>query len=1665
MDPTIYAYYERLRANPDDAESLAYLWEFYATRGEFQQLATLAEQIAGRRSDTASAADLFYRAGEIWAKNVGRPDKAVACYKRSFELDGGQYQALDAAYQIYVQIGNLRAAAPLLERALAVVTDPMLRVPRLREAAGVYAQAGDLARRIACLDELCELSPDDWDVMRDLAEALIARSQTPQGQPDDGTRAASLLGALAVAMGPEHGLAFAEIALDTHPGDELAYQVIHEAYGAAGRSEELAMRQIAFVTTNPTSVYTPTIRRALAEMYAAVGQVDDAITCLEPLVGDDPSLTRQLAGLYRQAGRVQDLAALLEQLAPSTEPEQRLQDMKDLAALQGAQGDRAAMIATMRAVLAESPADTDALTLVEDDLKARGAYVELRDLLLAAVGAPGCPPDVRIPKLRELGRVNAAQLNDVDAAIEAWREVVETIPTDVDAMRALGELLERNGQWEALADVLAQCADLVAELDERRAVLAKLADVHRDRRDDPNAEAVILTMLWEITPDDDAIALRVARARRDAGDPVGAADVMRARLDAATADNLTQRQAELGAAREAAGQLTEAIEAWREVVGRDPEYRDGWPTLERLLARSGQHAVLYATLVNRAEALPEGVARAALHARAADAARAMGDTATALSEAERAVQMAPDDDSLAGALMNALEASGQRERLLAFVRERTARLADGEGKVELLRRAARVVGLSDATASAGVWQELRDVSKRAGLGDDPEALDALMGLAELKGDLEALAGLFVEAAAATREPEARREILKRRASLLANELGRVEEGVEALAAAAREYGADHAETWQSLERMALDARRFDLAGEAIERLVALTPDDDDDQRAAQAARLVEMVEREVNTPEAIIHALGVLHRADPGDLGVIQRLADLCESEGRYRDAIGYLDQLLEIEGDDEEISKLSQRIAHLSDEKLGDAQRAWEVLLGPVKTGDVACIEMVLELATKHDMHAAVVPILAELSHRVGDRSGRSMLWREVARRKEQFLGDTEGAFEAWVSAAVALVDAEDLARIDALAPQVKRPQRVADAYKAALDGCGDPTLAHELSMRGLGAIEASGGRVQAFEYALAALAKAPADDEVLDAVVRLVPSSRRHSDLFVAFDRRKKAAQSDAERFGVTLRAAETAGGALGDRDTAFQYVEQAIGQAIGRKEPDEEMLARVENACIQADQRRADAGMVSGLVERYARMAEDAVEDSPRVSAVLLRRAGALCEQELALMDHALGLYTRAVSVWPDDVRGAAALEDAAGRMSRLGDVVNLYTRVIDEAYDARVARTYTGRRASLLADRLGRVEEAIEAYQRLAELAPKDLDVVRALQSLLERHGRWQALLMALERESDAGGDRASVFRRMAVIWETRLKNVFEARDIWRRVLKLAPGDEEAKAALERLERRPTIVEADLMAFEESAPNVAPEGPAALVYEAAPVYADAPAYEAAPVYADAPVYDAAPVYADAPVYDAAPVHADAPAYEAAPAEDATYVFDAQSSPQGFFGHAPSHDAAPRLSFSDERADMPTVPPPVDLRSPFADVSPPQMPALPTFTSAEAPAAHSFLEEELSAEYVANEAEVHPVWPSAGPGDALQEAPTPPPPAMPSMPPPLPRMSFPPSPPALPTAPAESPFDALSELSMSDAEEVEASEIDESEIESDDAPSLDDLAALTTLPGQNDPARRRD
>ncbi len=149
------------------------------------------------------------------------------------------------------------------------------------------------------------------------------------------------------------------------------------------------------------------------------------------------------------------------------------------------------------------------------------------------------------------------------------------------------------------------------------------------------------------------------------------------------------------------------------------------------------------------------------------------------------------------------------------------------------------------------------------------------------------------------------------------------------------------------------------------------------------------------------------------------------------------------------------------------------------------------------------------------------------------------------------------------------------------------------------------------------------------------------------------------------------------------------------------------------------------------------------------------------------------------------------------------------------------------------------------------------------------------------------------------------------------------------------------------------------------------------------------------------------------------------------------------------------MPTVPPPLNFGADAAAAAPQiaAPPALPTVNIANA-SGQSFLDApEVSAEFVADDEQVRPVWPAA-PTPATESA-------RPSAPPPLPRVSAPPAPPAELRAPepaASSPFDALDELSASDAEEVDASEVEVS-LSEDDAPSLDDLMALTVAPSGGD------
>lgn len=1388
VDPAVYPYYQRLTQNPDDAEALYVLWQWYGDRGEFQQLATLVEQVAARRLDPVSAADLFYRAGELWAKNVGRMDKAVGNYHRAFELDPGQIPALEAATAIYIQLGNYDLAAQLIERQLAVTSDPHQRLGLLRQLASLRAQTSDPSGQAAALEEIIQIVPNDYEAMRELAGAYLARAAAPGGDIQDSMRAASLLTTIAQGIGGEHALAFAEAALDAWPGEETALTLVREAYLAAGRREDLALREIQFVSANPASALVPMIRRDLAEVYLQAGQIDDAIEAIAPLAAEgDLDAARTLAELYRQAGRMEERVALLAQLPPSSDPVQRIGELREMAEVYGQHGDRESMIAALRQILAIDPADPEALALVEDELRARNAFAELREVLFHAARAPNATAESKKARLREIALLCEQRLGDPSGAIEAWRALLALDPQDAEATSSLEKLLARTERWDELARWLERRALAATDRQERRSLWERLIELHR-RRQDTAAEAEVLRAWWQMDPDDDSVAAQLIDARRRIGDTAGVAEVMQARATSAQGETALQRWSELATYLEQIGETDPAMQAWQQVATLDPARHQAWEAIERLLERTGRHDLLLETLIAHAEGPAAGDLPAVYHARAAELARMLGDLPTAIEQAQRALSLSPNDDATTTLLLDLLEAVGDEQQLLETLRQRASATPDGERKIDLLRRLAQVIDRNDPEEAARIWAELREVSKRTGHSDDPVALEALAKFAERKGDHARLADLLLEASVVAREPTQQCDYLLRRAEILADPLGRTDDALATLREVTDRLAPTHAPTWGRIADLALRIDQPLLAAEALERQLALT--EEDEQKAAIAARLVDLCEHRLDDVPRALAALEAWYDADPTDYTVVDRLVRLNERQERWEEVVKYLEVLAEVEGDEAELSAMVLRIADIAEHKLGAPRKAFDVLANVARQGDSAALDALRGVTERNGLETELVPLLEELAQRAGSPEERARLWREVSQLSEHALKDTERALDAAVRSVMARpAPGEDLDTVLRLARQTKNATRAAEALRAVLAATRESETLHDVAMEGIAFLEGLGAAAAALDLALAVQAQLPADNSLLDAIERLAPAAGRGTDMFIAFDRRRNASRDDSERYNLLLRAARAAAVRLGDQETARGYILQAITQAVKGKTPDESKLLRIEEMARNADQEKPEAGVRAMLVDALVSMADDSAEDDPRMSALLARHAAQICHGDLGQTDRAYTLLTQAVSRWPADQTSAESLEGVAHALGQENELVALYQQVIEEAYEPATARAYKTRLASLLGDKLGRIDEAIGTLQELVEMAPRDLGALRSLQSFLRRHSRYQELLIALERELEVGSpERLATLKEIATIWEEKLRNAFEARNAWKQVLKHMPNDADAIAALNRLERR-------------------------------------------------------------------------------------------------------------------------------------------------------------------------------------------------------------------------------------------------------------------------------------
>jgi len=719
----------------------------------------------------------------------------------------------------------------------------------------------------------------------------------------------------------------------------------------------------------------------------------------------------------------------------------------------------------------------------------------------------------------------------------------------------------------------------------------------------------------------------------------------------------------------------------------------------------------------------------ALHAALADTAaraRPAEEDVDAWLELLRADPADPEPRAILERAEARLRAERKWQRLVDLLLRRVEMGTDRAERVVLLRAAAEIYGgpldsrghafaalttafrldpdakglsaeVKRAAARAGRWSELAAeyAAICAELGDAPSATGHRLELAriladELKDVDRAIAQYRAVLAADARNLRAARALAD-----LIGPLGRWGELAPALALAA-DLDTDAERARELRLRLAeLQATRLASPDEAVtiyERVLT-----DDVARATAGASPLP--------PEAL-DALERFYRRN-------ERWADLARLLGVRATRAA--------EPGSAAAARAHRELADLHAERLGDTGAAIRELEAVVAIDreDRAALRTLETLYEKGGRTVEQLQTLERLAALAGSDSERLLLLRRLA-------AECESKPDGLDVAAKAL---EQVMRLDPLDGEASRSlarlYRQARRWPELIDVITRQiAVAHEARERGelwaaMGVIydeelHENAGAAKAFAAAVALGDERPA---TVAALARFERESRRWSAAIEALETLARVSREPAARVDALMRAAEIAAGPLDDQAAAELYYGRVL-------EVDPEDVGAV-TALAGLQRARRDVGRAVKLL-RDAEARAGAAADKAR----LLYEQGVLQQDDLQDTGEAAELFARALKLAPGQAGAAerlAALYARAGRWEALEPLLDSLASQpagpADGGASGRAAEVDVYMGIAQAAQRLGKLDPALRAYEIAHRRAPDSLAVLRGFAELRMQRGDW------------------------------------------------------------------------------------------------------------------------------------------------------------------------------------------------------------------------------------------------------------------------------------------------------------------------------------------------------
>jgi golgin subfamily B member 1 len=1363
--------------------------------------------------------------GKALAAAVEEPARRVAILKEVLTVQPGDREASAALEESLLRSGSAQDLEAELRRRVAGAENAQVRLEQMRNLARLVERREASADELAELYRaLVALDPEDLEATRKLLQAETALGRWPAAEEAlrkllakerDPVRAVDLQQELAIVLvekvgkGPE-AVGLLKAVLAARPGRPAALRLLGLLLAdpvAAGPAAALAQEEYGRLGDWAQALALLERRIAAAaaservELRAEQARIQEeklvdrrgafSTLCLAVKEGDGAGVLEGLLRLARDLGHVAEACAALLEAAVVVPPERGLSLARAAGRLASDAGDAERFLEAQQCVLRLAPDDPEALEACARQAQAKGKAEEAVTLLRRQLAA-GKTKEERAGRLLQIARLLAGELQRSEEAAEAFRAALKEGAEPQEVLGPLAEALlnadrakdavevlnKEVALWEKQNDVahatrarLRKARILDQDLGDPTAAVAEYSEVLARRPNAPEALDGLEAMLGGSARRQAAEVL--VKVHETNQDPQRLVLALEAIADAETQPEkraaVLKRIAEVqvGALREPAlafATLARAVRlrpkdyALRAEIGKIAAAAELVPDFVALLEElvAGLRGPQAAPLLLELGQLDEGP---------------LQDPARAQQRYTQALEAAPGSLAVLQALYRLAQKHGGAERLVSAAEALAAVTKDAGQKVALLREAASsAIGVK----AEALWKELLQIAPEdelaiqalerlfAQAGPDQEwAGTLLVPVYERRGDSARLV-LALEVQAPRGAKPADRAAIWSKAAALRESLGQAPQAFAARLHALRNNPGD-TKLAEAIERQAVSLGVVEELVAAYEDILGAV-DPAAPEQPILLGRLAALVDSRLGRPERAVELYASLVARVPGQVAVLQRLAELDRQLARYTDLIGVLRlQIQHFSAEPGKRKELFFEIASLLEGPLGDqdgAMAAYREILA-IDPSDPAALEKLGRLlgdAKRWDELAKLLGQVVQKAEAEGAREDADGLRLRLGAIRAQHLGDPAGALECFGAV-------------------LKRSPENATAFAGV-------------------------------EQLLAGATRA----EDRTAAARLLdPIYRTRKNLTALAQSLQVQAETTVgpEQVKLLLELANLYATQLASPELAFT----TAGKALRADPQNADALA----AAMSAAERGGFAEELADLLAELVPTVQDP-EVTRRIHWALAR----IYQLALADLSRAAAEWKKVLEIAPDDAEAFEALLQLLSQSGDYASLLELLRRqlAMAEAVERRVLLLH--RIGEIQQDQQKDANGAFTTYRRLVELAPEDRKALARLDVLCVRQERWPELAPVLEQEarlSAAANElpaQASFLFRLGQLREGPLGDPEAALALYRAVLEAQPGHPETVARLEKiLEQDPqNVVAAELLEGVHQASRDWPKYAAAL-----------------------------------------------------------------------------------------------------------------------------------------------------------------------------------------------------------------------------------------------------------